>query len=83
LLAETATKGVSRLFVADIPLLFEGGIDFGQSVNLLVATSRETQICRLKNYAFCVFTNRSSSSPHNSSNRYWFFFIGNYQIIAI
>ena len=49
LLAETASKGASRLFVADIPLLFEGGFDFGQSANLLVATSRETQISRLKN----------------------------------
>ena len=49
LLAETASKGASRLFVADIPLLFEGGFDFGQSSNLLVATSRETQIRRLKN----------------------------------
>ena len=39
----------SRLFVADIPLLFESGFDFGQSANLLVATSRETQIDRLKN----------------------------------
>lgn len=49
LLDETASKGASRLFVADIPLLFEGGFDFGQSANLLVATSRETQISRLKN----------------------------------
>jgi dephospho-CoA kinase len=46
---ETAIKGASRLFVADIPLLFERGIDFGQSANLLVATSRETQRVRLKN----------------------------------
>lgn len=48
LLAETAKKGASRLFVADIPLLFEGGFDFGQSANLLVATSRKTQVSRLK-----------------------------------
>lgn len=48
LLAETATKGASRLFVADIPLLFERGIHFGQSANILVATSRSTQISRLK-----------------------------------
>ena len=48
LLAETATNASSRLFVADIPLLFEGGFDFGQSANLLVATSRETQVNRLK-----------------------------------
>jgi len=49
LIDETATKGVSRLFVADIPLLFERGIDFGQSANVLVATSSTTQKCRLKN----------------------------------
>ena len=49
LLAETSSKGASRLFVADIPLLFEGRFDFGQSANLLVSTSRETQIIRLKN----------------------------------
>lgn len=49
LLGETAKRRVSRLFVADIPLLFEGGFDFGQSANLLVATRRQTQIERLKN----------------------------------
>ena len=49
LLRQTAKKPSSRLFVADIPLLFESGFDFGQSANLLVATSRETQIDRLKN----------------------------------
>lgn len=47
LLLQTATKGLSRLFVADVPLLFESGFDFGQSANLLVATSRETQADRL------------------------------------
>jgi len=49
LLSETARNHSSRLFVADIPLLFENGFDFGQSANLLVATSRETQVDRLKN----------------------------------
>lgn len=49
LLEKTASHSLSRLFVADIPLLFENGFDFGQSTNLLVATSRETQIDRLKN----------------------------------
>ena len=49
LLAETVTNASSRLFVADIPLLFEGGFDLGQSTNLLVATSRQTQVKRLKN----------------------------------
>jgi len=49
LLEQTVKKQSSRLFVADIPLLFESGFDFGQSANLLVATSRKTQIVRLKN----------------------------------
>ena len=49
LLQETVKKGASRLFVADIPLLFENGFDFGQSINLLVATRRQTQVERLKN----------------------------------
>ena len=49
MLQETVKKGASRLFVADIPLLFENGFDFGQSANLLVATRRQTQIERLKN----------------------------------
>lgn len=48
LLAETATNSVSRLFVADIPLLFESGFDFGHAATLLVATSRNTQFARLK-----------------------------------
>lgn len=47
LLTQTARKGGSRLFVADVPLLFENGFDFGQSANLLVATSRKTQVDRL------------------------------------
>ena len=48
LLKAEANNSATRLFVADIPLLFESGFDFGQSVNLLVATSRKTQIDRLK-----------------------------------
>ena len=48
LLALEAKNPATRLFVADIPLLFESGFDFGQSVNLLVATSRKTQIDRVK-----------------------------------
>jgi len=48
LLAESTRNASSRLFVADIPLLFEGGFDLGQSMNLLLATSRETQVKRLK-----------------------------------
>jgi len=38
----------ASLFVADIPLLFEGGFDFGQEANLVVAVSRKTQVQRLK-----------------------------------
>ena len=49
LLEREARNPAARLFVADIPLLFESGFDFGQSANLLVATSRKTQIDRLKN----------------------------------
>lgn len=49
LLEQTARNAASRLFVADIPLLFESGFDFGQSANLLVATTRQTQVDRLKN----------------------------------
>jgi len=48
LLAESTRNASSRLFVADIPLLFEGGFDLGQSTNLLLATSRATQAKRLK-----------------------------------
>jgi dephospho-CoA kinase len=48
LLDVEAKNPATRLFVADIPLLFESGFDFGQSVNLLVATGRTTQIDRLK-----------------------------------
>lgn len=37
----------AALFIADVPLLFEGGFDFGQDANLVVAISRETQEKRL------------------------------------
>ena len=47
-LAETATSGRSSLFIADVPLLFESGFDFGYESSLLVATTRETQLERLK-----------------------------------
>lgn len=49
LLSQAARNHSSRLFVADVPLLFEIGFDVGQSANLLVATSRKTQVDRLKN----------------------------------
>ena len=42
-----ATRG-AELFVADVPLLFEKGFDFGQSKVLVVASSRDTQIQRIK-----------------------------------
>ncbi|MBT8037579.1 MAG: dephospho-CoA kinase [Verrucomicrobiae bacterium] len=48
LLSKSAKNPSSRLFVADVPLLFEIGFDIGQSANLLVATSRKTQVDRLK-----------------------------------
>jgi dephospho-CoA kinase len=36
------------MFIADVPLLFESGFDFGYESSLLVATTRETQLERLK-----------------------------------
>ncbi|MDB4508175.1 dephospho-CoA kinase [Akkermansiaceae bacterium] len=41
-------KSASTLFVADVPLLFEVELDFGQDMNLVVATSQSTQRSRLK-----------------------------------
>lgn len=43
-----AVKEGRVLFVADVPLLFEKGFDFGQERSLLVAVTRATQIHRLK-----------------------------------
>ncbi len=43
-----AAKRGAELFVADVPLLFEKGFDFGQTQVLVVASSRSTQIQRLK-----------------------------------
>ena len=45
---EALHSNSASLFVADIPLLFEGGFDFGQEANLVVAVSRKTQVQRLK-----------------------------------
>jgi transcription termination factor Rho len=42
-----ATRGAD-LFIADVPLFFEKGFDFGQNQVLVVASSRATQIQRLK-----------------------------------
>jgi transcription termination factor Rho len=44
---KAATRGAD-LFVADVPLFFEKGFDYGQSQVLVVASSRSTQIQRLK-----------------------------------
>jgi transcription termination factor Rho len=45
---EQAAKSGADLFVADVPLFFEKGFDFGQTRVLVVASSRSTQIQRLK-----------------------------------
>lgn len=45
---ERAEQNGATLFVADIPLFFEKGFDFGQEQVIVVASSRETQIQRLK-----------------------------------
>lgn len=46
-LERAATRGAG-LFVADVPLFFEKGFDFGQTQVLVVASCRSTQIERLK-----------------------------------
>jgi len=46
-LARAATQAAD-LFVADVPLFFEKGFEFGQAQVLVVASSRATQIQRLK-----------------------------------
>lgn len=45
---ESSRNTATMLFVADVPLLFENGFDFGQELNLVVATSEATQRKRLK-----------------------------------
>lgn len=45
---EIAAKRGADLFIADVPLFFEKGFDFGQHQVLVVASSRATQIQRLK-----------------------------------
>lgn len=45
---DRAAKDGAALFVADVPLLFEKGFDFGQELVLLAATSRSTQVHRLR-----------------------------------
>jgi dephospho-CoA kinase len=45
---DLADKEGAALFVADIPLLFEKNFDFGQDRSLISATTRLTQVLRLK-----------------------------------
>jgi transcription termination factor Rho len=45
---DVAAKRGAEFFVADVPLLFEKGFDFGQARVLVVACSRSTQIRRLQ-----------------------------------
>ena len=45
---DEAAKQGADLFVADVPLFFEKGLDIGQQSVLVVATSRDTQVQRLK-----------------------------------
>lgn len=45
---DQAAHSGAELFVADVPLFFEKGFDFGQDTVLVVASSRPTQIRRLK-----------------------------------
>jgi dephospho-CoA kinase len=45
---EASRNPLTTLFVADVPLLFESEFDFGQELNLVVATSEATQRRRLK-----------------------------------
>lgn len=48
-LEEARQAAISPVFIADVPLLFENGFDFGQEKSLLVASSFETQVRRLRN----------------------------------
>ncbi|MDX1680463.1 MAG: dephospho-CoA kinase [Akkermansiaceae bacterium] len=45
---DEAAKSGSDLFIADVPLFFEKGLDIAQQLVLVVATSRATQVQRLK-----------------------------------
>ncbi len=48
-LEQARADGTAKIFIADVPLLFENHFDFGQELSLLVASSLETQVRRLKN----------------------------------
>lgn len=45
---EKARNNGAEFFLADVPLFFEKGFDYGQEQVLVVASSRDTQIQRLK-----------------------------------
>jgi dephospho-CoA kinase len=45
---ELAAKDGASIFLADIPLLFEKNFSFGQERSLISATTRATQVSRLK-----------------------------------
>lgn len=45
---ESADKRSASLFIADVPLFFEKGFDFGQDQVIVVASTRDTQVQRLK-----------------------------------
>jgi transcription termination factor Rho len=45
---DAACESGAPLFVAEIPLLFETGFDFGQDARVLIAASRETRSRRLR-----------------------------------
>ena len=45
---EDAAKNGAEWFLADVPLFFEKGFEFGQNLVLVVASSRATQIQRLR-----------------------------------
>jgi transcription termination factor Rho len=45
---ENAAMSGAECFIADVPLFFEKGFDFGQNQVLVVASSRSTQIQRLR-----------------------------------
>ncbi|MFN5870038.1 MAG: dephospho-CoA kinase, partial [Akkermansiaceae bacterium] len=47
-LKEKSSKQGVRCFLADVPLLFENGFDFGYDQAITIATSRATQVARLK-----------------------------------
>ena len=44
---QAVTEG-ARCFLADVPLLFENGFDYGQTQTITVSTTRATQVARLK-----------------------------------